>query len=494
MSVTILPDPKFEQRHYEAIHCEILAPAIGKVGIEGTQKHGLERLKKRRKTELQSTLAEGIKPEQVRSVIDTHYPIEAVDGKLVAEDGEAIENMLERALVADKKLAAEDEFFAPFLVKQTQSEIDELHEWEAMVRGETDYNTVITFSGYREEHDDGTKEAHNNLKRAGQKPYWRRGMFRVAHAQDGQVHVFNYSIDNCSAGLMAEVARRELGYEFQVNDSTGMLGERIHQQVNDDSWRLIAPRLVAAGDKILGEKYGGVWKHGYKPTDGVRRAQAFVESQTQIVDSLIDIDQQLATKHPTFEAYCSAFEAELYNCMALLEKRLDKGREREPIVDYGAASSGAGSVARSEGKVYDACGLVINGGQAKQAASAADKTGLESLKRLENKKINCIACKKEVKIPKKDLNKGVLSCSACGYWLDVCTGRKGFNEGNKKISNRFFSALDIIAAAFQRAGAELRLNNWRSKQKATQTNQEKKRLELVIGQEEAEIKQLKQVA
>lgn len=485
--------PKFEYRYYEAMRHAILAPALGRIGIGGTAEE-FQKLKKRRKTELQSTLAEGIRPEQVRSIIDTHYPIEMVDGKLVAEDGELIEDMLERALEADKILAAQDEFFAPFLVRQTQSEIDELHEWEAMVRGETDYNTLITFSGYREEYDNGTQERQTKLKRAGQKPYWRRGMFRVAHARDGEVHVFNYSIDNCSVELMAEVGRQELDYEFEAKNSTDMLGERVRKQINDDSWRFIATRLVTCGDKILGEKHGGIWKHGYDPEVGVRRAQAFVESQTQIVDSLINIDEKLAQKHPTFEAYSAAFETELYNCLALLEKRLDSGRENELIVDYDAASSGAGSIARSEDKVYDACGVVIGVSQAEHAASTADKTGFESLKRLENKKIRCYACKKEIVVSKKDLNKGKLSCNECGYWLDVCTGKSGFKEGSKKISKKVFSALDIIAATFLKAGAELRLNSWRTKQKFAQDDKEKKQLELAIEQEEAEIERLGQVA
>lgn len=493
MPTTKTLGPKFEYRFYEAMRRTALAPAIGRVGIEGAQEAELQKLKKRRKTELLSFLAEGIKPEQVRSVIDTHYPIEMIDGHLVADDGEPIGHMLGRALGADRALAEQDEFFEPFLVKQTRFEIDELHEWEAMGRGETDHNTSITFSGYTEEYDDGTDESHVKLIRAGKKPYWRRGMFRVAHAKNGKVHIFNYSIDNCSVELMTEVARQELDYEFEADNSTDMQGERIRMQIDDDSWRFIAPRLVARGDKILGEKHGGVWEHGYDPVTGVRRAQAYVESQTQIVDSLLGIDEQLAVKHSTFDAYSAAFELKLYDCLALLEKRLELGREADPVVDYEAASGGAGDMARAQGKSYDACGVEVGSNQAEHA-STGTKTGLESLKRLENKKINCYSCKKDVVVPKKDLDDGKLSCSKCGYWLEVCTGESGFKKGFNKIATKVFSALDIITATFQRAGSEVRLRNWLSKQKTVQNSEEKKRLELVIAQEEAEIEQLKQVA
>ncbi len=494
MSTTGSPGPKFEYRHYEALRREDLVFAIGKAGIEGAQEAELQRLKKRRKVELQSTLAEGLRPEELRSVIDTHYLIEMVDGQLVADDSEPIEDMLGRALEADTILAGQDEFFAGILPERPCHELDELHEWEAMARGETGYNTVITLSPYSEEYDDGLEETHRKLMRAGQKPYWQRGMFRVAHVRDGKIHIFNYSIDSSSVELMAKAAERELDYKFEAKNSTEMLGERIHRQIDDDSWRFIAPGLVAEADNILAEKHGGVWRHGYSPIDGVRRAQAFVESQTQIVDSLIGIDEKLALECPTFETYCAAFELELYNCLALLEKRLELGHETIPIVDYEAASSGAGSTARSEGKVYDACGVIISGAQAEHAASVADKTGFESLKRLENKKIPCYACKKDVVVPKKDLDNGVLSCSHCGYWLEICSGKSGYKEGIKKVISKVFSAFDILSAALKRSSKEIGLKRWFFRRQAAKTSQEKKQTDLIIRQNEAEIEQLKQVA
>lgn len=487
--------PKFERRHYEALHREALVPAIGNTAIASLRSEELARLKKRRKTELQSSLAEAMKPEQVRTIIDTHYPIEMVDGKLVAEDGEPIEDMLQRALEADRQLAESDEFFAPFLVDQTQYEVDELHEWEAMARGETDHNTCITFSGYTEEHDDGSPETHAKLIRAGKKPYWRRGMFRVAYARGGKLHVFNYSIDNCSVELMTEVAAQELNYEFKARTSNDMLSERIPLQIEDGSWRFLAPRLVAHGDRFLSKKYGGIWKHGYNPQEGIRRAQAYVESQDQIVNSLLAVDQGLAFEHASYESYEEEFMLEFYDCIALLEKRLELGRENEPIVDYAAAAGGAGSIARAEGKVYDACGMAIGvNGLQPTHASAATKTGFESLKRLENTKINCRACKEKVKVPKKDLDKGMLSCGECGYWLNVCTGASGFKKSQENLVNRSLSGFDILAAGWHRIGAQLRCDRYVVKRKTAQTGNEKRQLDSIIKLEEAKIEQLRKIA
>lgn len=464
MSIAKAPGSKFEYRYYEAWRRAGLASASGKVGIKGAQEAELQRIKKRRKVELQSTLAEGLRPKKLRGVIDTYYPIEVANGQLVADDGEPLDDMLNRALDADTRLAEEDDFFAEFLPQRTRYELDELHEWEAMVRGEADYNTVITLSPYSEEYDDGTEEAHKKLIRAGQKPYWRRGMFRVAHARGGKIHIFNYSIDSSSVELMAKAAARKLDYKFEAKSSTGMLGERIRRQINGDSWRFIAPGLVAEADNMLAEKNGGTWRHGYSPVDGVRRAQAFVESQVQIVDSLIGIDEDLAREYSTFEDYCVAFELKLYDCLALLEKRLELGYESVPIANYEAASSGAGSTARSEGKVYDACGVIIGGTQAGQAASATVRTGFESLKRLEHKKISCYACKKEVVVPKKDLDEGKLSCRECGYWLDVCTGKSGFKEGVKKEAEKTVSGFEIIADWFRKEKRQTEIRNFAKKQ------------------------------
>jgi hypothetical protein len=448
---TLKSDKSFEQRRYETIRRN--APAIGWAGIRGAlaaaEAPVTEALERRRKTELLSTLAEGIKPEQVRSIIDTNYKIPMVRGKLVADDGEPIQDLLDRNYNVDKALAARDNFYETFLLKQDQYDIDELHEWEAMVRGETDYNTIITFSGYREEYDDGTPESHEKLLRAGQKPYWRRGMFRVAHAKGGKAHIFSYSIDNCSNELMREVARREFGYEFKAENSLDMLGERLQLKIDDDSWRFIAPRLVAHGDKFLSEKHGGEWKHGYDPAAGVRRAQSFVESQTQIVDSLLAIDSRLAIRHSTYEGYAAEWEQKLYDAMALLEKRLDFGKENEAIVDYGSSSSGAGAAARAEGKVYDACGMVIGGNALNGSqAGTGEQSGEKSLMELRDKKIACANCNEKVIVPHNDLEAGKLSCSECGYWLDVCTGKNGFTKGAGSRASEP-SGMEILADWFR---------------------------------------------
>ncbi len=87
-------------------------------------------------------------------------------------------------------------------------------------------------------------------------------------------------------------------------------------------------------------------------------------------------------------------------------------------------------------------------------------------------------------------------CRGCQQLFDKGMGIKDIRHKYDKLPSKAhkFSALDIIAAAFQRAGVELRLNTWRSKQKSAQNAEGKERLELVIRQEEAEIEQLKQVA
>ena len=91
----------FEHRRHESLHL-ILAPEAGRLAVGAC----INSFEKRRDDELISTLAEGLK-----GYVNTHYTFEMVDGQLVAEDGEPIEELLLRGLHSDMKMAAEDNFY-----------------------------------------------------------------------------------------------------------------------------------------------------------------------------------------------------------------------------------------------------------------------------------------------------------------------------------------------------------------------------------------------
>lgn len=455
----------FEHRRHEMLRLA-LAPEAGRLGVVGAYTEGLE---KRREDELSSLLVEGLKGE-----VSTHYTFELVDGQLVAKDGEPIEELLSRGLRSDIKLASEDDFFI-FLPKRSRAELDNFRLVQAMTRGEINFNTLLEISTYNEELDT-SQDNRDKLVRAAQKPYWGRTMIRLSHWDGQELHIttlssdnlpaaqnFNRSTSTSSVAMFKEAAQKVLGYKFNATNANEMLAEPISFSIQDDSWRYLSGRLASEVDRKLAKRHGGDWHQG-RPVSESIDLQKYVESQTEVRAGIRRADQRLAAQYSDYNEYQVAFGHEMYKALALLEKRLELGRTNEKIVDYEAASAGAGDIARAEGKSYDACGMVISSGQNQD--SVAQQTGFESLMRLENKKIACYACKKDVVVDKKYLKKGQLHCKECGYHLDVCTGKASFEKGEKSPPevDQAFGVFEIISVWWQRQSRETEIKKMAQRQ------------------------------
>jgi len=408
--------PTFEQRYFEAHRRTKLAPEIGNLAVHAVLEKGLE---KRQYEEITSGLAEALP-----GIVSTDYPFELKEGKLVASDDEAIEELLANALRKDIKTASDDEFYARFLPQRSRHELDEFREQQAMANEQADFNTIVTFSPYSQEYD--TPQTRLKLKRAAQEPDWQRGMIRVSHWNGRQLHVFTRSVDNSSVSILRETAKRQLGYEFEAEDSTAMLGERIHLNIAGESWHGLADSLVKHADDILADQRGGKWIQG-RPAGEAIDTQKYVQSRQEIVQALLGKGQWLAERCEDFESYKQAFDKEIYNHIALLKfpGRVEAGAI---LIDIAAASSAAGAMARARGEVYNMCGHVIAADST--IAQVAEKTGFESLRRLAGQELRCInpRCRKKVIVPVKDLDAGVLSCNKCGLVLNVCTGEADFDK------------------------------------------------------------------
>ena len=151
-----------------------------------------------------------------------------------------------------------------------------------------------------------------------------------------------------------------------------------------------------------------------------------------------------------------------------------------------------GGEARAAGVRYEgACPTGTGEASAQEAAALAHG---HRINKDPTKCVTCPECRKTVDLPKDLFKKNIYHCVEC-----KATYKNGEKIDHKVlegygVKKRIFSALDIFAAGLRRSGVELRLNSWRAKQKFAQNGKEKKQLELVIRQEEAEIEQLKQVA
>jgi hypothetical protein len=402
-------DSTFERRYYEALRRQKLGPEIGRIAVAG--------LERRRYEEITSGIAEALP-----GIVKTDYPFELKDGKLVASDGQSIEELLLNGRENDRQIAASDNFYKPFLPQRSEHEIDEFYEQEAMANEEVSYNTLITFSPYSEEYVNSDTE--EKIKKAGQKPQFKRGMLRVSHWDGERMHISTRSIDNSNVDLFRQVAKEQFGYDFIAKDSTQMLGERIRRNIQDESWKDLAGSLTSKADSILSKEFGDVRIQGRTEKEA-EDLQKFVESETEIIEGLLKADKHLAQQHSVYEGYKKAFEIKVYDTIALLEKRLELGA-KEKVVDYEAASSGAGAIARAEGRSYDMCGNVLSANSS--MAQAANETGFESLARLANKHVQCPFCKESVVVPKAELDKGILYCTECDTGVGVCTGKR-FSKG-----------------------------------------------------------------
>jgi hypothetical protein len=432
-------DQTFERRYYETMRRQKLAAEVGRIAT-----HGLER---RRYEEITSGLAEALP-----GVVKTSYEFDLEQGKLVAADGQSIEELLLKGRENDHQKAEEDDFYKAFLPQRSEYEVEEFYEQEAMANNETNYNTLVTFSPYSEEYDSESTRA--KITKAGQKPYWKRGMLRISHWDGNRLHIATRSVDNSSIGLFKQVTKEHFSHEFEAKNSTEMLGERIRLSIEDESWQDLADSVVKTADKILSEKFGDKRIQGRSEKEA-KDLQTFVESETQIIDSLLQIGRELSSQHPTFESYKQAFNDEMYNHISLLKKRLELGTT-EKIVDISAASEGAGASARAEGTVYDMCGNVISPNTS--TSQVATQTGFETLARLSNKEVQCPFCKEKVVVPKADLDKGKLYCKECDTGVDVCTGEK-FSKGRKanKSPKKYLSFFEIITEDFARIKHEEKL-------------------------------------
>lgn len=457
----------FEHRRHESLRLASV-PEAGRLAVGAC----VNSLEKRRDDELMSTLVEGLKGH-----VNTHYTFEMVDDQLVAEDGEPIEELLLRGLRSDIKMAAEDDFFI-FVPGRSRAELDNFRLSQAMARGETNFNTILEVSPYNEELDT-SQFNRDKLVRAAQKPYWGRTMIRLSHWDGKQLHIITLSSDNLPAAqnftrskvtssveMFKEAAQKAFGYGFKAKNANEMLAEPISFNIQDGSWQLLPGRLATTVDNILSQRHGGEWYQGRPKSESID-LQRYVESQKEIIAGLKSADWRLALQHSNYEDYQNAFDKEIYNCLALLEKRLELGRTNEKIVDYEAASAGAGAMAQSEGKVYDACGLII-GAKQTTLANTAQKTGHESLLRLENQKITCPECDKKVVVDKKYLEKGKLHCNECGYHLDVCTGKASFKKTERHLTDQVFSAFDILRDWWQRQTCEVEIKKIAQRQAKTE--------------------------
>lgn len=410
----------FERRHYTELRRHVLAPAIGTIALKPEMPAGYE---KRRYEELVDGIAEAI-PGVVRNTREYR----CIKGVLVAEDGQAFSELLLSGYRYAEHYASLDSFYADFWTQRASHEIDEAREWQKMADGLTNYNTLITYSPLSEEFL--SPLTINKLETAGQDPKRKRAMIRIGHWDGERLHVITRSIDNSSLETLREASFKTNGYEFIAANSTAMLSERQYQNMNIAQAQILADRIVDEADGLISAELGHETKQGC-PVYEAKDTQAYVESQTAILNELIKVGKRLALQHSTFESYEKAWHLQIHKYTALIKERISSGNYGE-IIDIGQAANVAGALAAARGETFNMCGLIIS---ANSEAQPGQNIEFESIKSLSRKKVQCPGCKEKVTVNIKKLEAGRLCCPECKFEVEVCSG-KVLNLPSKKNSTK----------------------------------------------------------
>lgn len=370
--------------------------------------------------EVESTIVESL-----HGRVASEYSFECRNGKIIAADGEVISDLLERAVIEADRMAVEDDYYADFLPQRTRNELAELHLIESLLGQREGINVVCVVSPYSEEFDDGD----GKLDRAFQRSDCKRAMLRLTYIDGDKVHILTRSLDFASVHLLALSAKEAMGYTYRAADSTAMQGESIVFRAESLSdIRVLADKFVSVYDALSLQRKGIKTHQGRSISDDANLHLLVSEKCDPIKESVRKELKEAAQSSMHAHEFKQKADAILFNHIALAD-RLIRGQVLGNDISHEALT--AGTQASIEGTTYNACGVVLDGGNIGAGLSAM--TGYESLMQLSKKHISCPDCRKKVTVEDKLLKEGILHCTECGNTVDVC--------GDKEKARRFKESL-----------------------------------------------------
>lgn len=394
--------------HYRPRHT--LLRHIGKIARRGFERDHLDQ---RMSDELRESIVEAL-----HGLVNTHYSFDVVGAKVRAEDGELLESLLSRGYDVAVRMAEADEYFADFLPARTDNEFRELQSVQAMIRGELGANTLLYFSPYSEEYDDGS----GRLAHAFQRPDCKRAMLRMWHWDGRRAHIFTRSLDHSSLQLIKDVARSSVGKIYAAGaNSTAVQGTPALQATMEYDEALDRlDSIVENYDELLSR---GQTIQGRSASSAVD-LELFVMTHPELVSSLLAEVKEAADRADNSQLFKTGFEALLVSYIALARNMIEHGDNIAGSLEDAAVRAGESAA----GESFNVCGVVIGGNK----VSAA--TQFESLQLLANKFVTCPECRTQVVVDTKYLAKGQLHCRACDHTVDVCRGV--VRQGHRSTSRR----------------------------------------------------------
>lgn len=393
----------FLERYYEAHRSTKLARNIGELAL--ALENGLER---RFDVEVASGFSEALNGKVI-----TEYSFGTENGKIVAEDGEPLEDMMLRSRRAAYELAATDPEMS-FVADRFEAEIDELHMQQRMVGGREEHNTLIKISPM-------TMELSNRpdlLKQGYQRPDLKRSMMRISHWDGKKMHILTRSLDNSSLDLLSETATEAFDENYTDMSSLQMLKKDVMRTMSLDEARTLLDYASTAYDKHLYRETGRTSNQGaYAPEDV--DLLRFVESHPDILANVKKEVGEFVLLCETYDEFDSRLTSCLYRHLALYEDLLSGGSyDVQAISD---SASGAGNRAAEQGTVYSMCGDLI---AANTPGLLGTQTSFESLRLADRQQVidKLIADKRSGRCLTCGASGTVHGCGLCGrcnkIWCD----------------------------------------------------------------------------
>jgi hypothetical protein len=337
----------FHERYYRNLRNGRAAPDIGRLAVGE-----MDPMDRRFYVEMASGFCEALKGR-----VDTHYQFDVVKGKIVADDQEPLEIMMNRSLYSALELANNFPEMG-FVADRFSAEVNELNDQQLMATGETNYNTLITSSPMTFE----LAHRPDLLKSGFQRPDLKRSMVRISHWDGNKMHVFTRSLDNGSLQLFTQAIQEATGHEFTQTHSTDVLNDRIHKTMNLGQVQILLDLVCMIYDRLMYEQTGRRTVQGAVEPDDIDLTK-FIESHKEILDSLRSKSVEIAHESASYTDFESRFSRETYNHLAYFDEIL-KGASHYDSVAIGASASDAGARAAERGEVYSICGELLSGATA----------------------------------------------------------------------------------------------------------------------------------
>lgn len=263
-------------------------------------------------------LAEGIDAPLI-----TRFEQHMVGGRLEAIDGTPLRQMLKNGLETAVKGAKEDSRYA-FHAQRAQNDLFELDAVEAMMRGEANINTIISFSPFPhealEEHGKGL------LVTRGYQPDRKLSFLRIyQNAGDGRLQTSTISLDNSNLDGFRDIAAK-YGVKIPDNETSDFFGQYLIGLQEERALANLEQELIVHYDTFLNSITGLNYYQGRASADRINPWD-FIESQKDLVGFYFQRLNSMSEHPPVSRVVLERQKIELtYSFWAAMKQRLDRYR------------------------------------------------------------------------------------------------------------------------------------------------------------------------